>query len=546
MPNDRNDDRGGFTTDGLTRRRFLEILGRVAGSAAVFNAMDAWSLFGANAQESPPTLQGGGNGLSVVVLGAGPAGLTAAYELARQGYSVQILEARDRVGGHVWTVRRGSVSEEFGGERQECRFDEGEFYDSGAWRIPYSHRATLHYCKEFGIPLQPHKNVNMNAFVYLEKSAGPLNKKPVRLRQLQTDMQGYTSELLAKAVSQDRLDSGLTEEDAEMLIDYLVEYGLLDRKQLAYTGSYHRGYETLPGAGQQPGNPSSAFNFDELLPFATDAMRTAGYYIASTSAFSQQETMLQPIGGMSRIYEEGFQPALSDRLTLNAEVREIRQGDEGVRVVYQNKENGETSEATADYCVCTLPLSVLIKIPGDFSGEMTTAMRAVPYVATGKIGLQFKRRFWEEDDWIYGGMSFTDIGEIDTIAYPDYNYQAQKGVVQGYYNFGSKAMEVSNLSLQERTELALKHGSKIHPQYRENFENAFSVAWHRMPYSLGGWANYSERVRQDYYPRLLEPDGRIYLAGGHLSYLTGWQEGAISSAWIQLEKLHERAMQQQA
>lgn len=69
------------------------------------------------------------------------------------------------------------------------------------------------------------------------------------------------------------------------------------------------------------------------------------------------------------------------------------------------------------------------------------------------------------------------------------------------------------------------------------------MAWHRVPYSQGGWASYTEDTRQNYYPRLLEPDGRIYLVGEHLSYVTGWQEGAIRSAWTQLEKLHRRVMQ---
>jgi monoamine oxidase len=486
----------------------------------------------------------GGNGVKVIVLGAGPGGLAAAYELMKQGYDVQVIEARERVGGHVWTVRRGAVSHEYGGQRQECTFDEGHFYDSGAWRIPYSHRGVLHYCKEFQIPLQPHKNINLNAYLYLEGIEGTLNKKPVRIRQLRTDMAGYTNELLAKVVNRGQLNQQLTDEDAEELIDYLVNEGLLTRKSLTYDGSYHRGYETLPGAGKQPGNPSEPFNFAQLLPFAAEAMRTAGYYLASTASFDQQETMLQPVGGMSTIYEDGFQQALGDRIVLNTEVTEIRQNDQGVRIVVRNVQNDQTREVTGDYCVCTIPLSVLQNIPSDFQNDMAHAITQVPYLPVGKIGLQFKRRFWEEDDWIYGGMSFTNIDEIGTVAYPDYNYQSNKGVIQGYYNFGATAVKVSRLPLERRTELALRHGGKLHPQYREEFETAFSVAWHRMPYSLGGWADYSERVRSEYYGRLLEPDGRIFLAGGHLSYLTGWMEGAIQAAWLQVEKLHQRAAQQ--
>jgi monoamine oxidase len=204
---------------------------------------------------------------------------------------------------------------------------------------------------------------------------------------------------------------------------------------------------------------------------------------------------------------------------------------------------GQDQQLTADYCVCNIPLSVLIKIPADFSPEMTTAMRGVPYAMAGRAGAQFKRRFWEEDDWIYGGQSFTNVPEIGVLDYPDTDYFAPKGVLLVYYNRGTAAAKVSILSLKERMELAIKYGQRIHPTFAEDFENGFSVAWHRMPYSLGAWPSYTATSRQQYYPRLLEPDGRIYLVGEHLSYITAWMEGAVQAAWLQVAKLHARVMQ---
>ncbi|HXF60051.1 MAG TPA: FAD-dependent oxidoreductase [Caldilineaceae bacterium] len=160
--------------------------------------------------------------------------------------------------------------------------------------------------------------------------------------------------------------------------------------------------------------------------------------------------------------------------------------------------------------------------------------------------MQFSRRFWEEDDRIFGGVTRTNVPTIGSIAYPSYGFLGPKGVLQGYYNFGKEAIEVSNLSPQARIDLALEFGSKIHPQYRDTFETGFSVAWHRVPYSLGGWPAYNSRTREQYYPRLLEPDGRIYLVGEHLSYLPGWQEGAVRAAWLQSEKLHRRVREDMA
>ena len=90
----------------------------------------------------------------MLVLGAGVSGLVVGYELGKLGYDFRILEARDRVGGLAWTVRRGTEHTEIGGERQVCTFDEGQYVNVGPWRIPYSHTGVLNYCRELGVPLQ--------------------------------------------------------------------------------------------------------------------------------------------------------------------------------------------------------------------------------------------------------------------------------------------------------------------------------------------------------------------------------------------------------
>jgi monoamine oxidase len=195
--------------------------------------------------------------------------------------------------------------------------------------------------------------------------------------------------------------------------------------------------------------------------------------------------------------------------------------------------------------ISTIPLSVLKDIPGDLSPAYREAIVAgSSYASVGKIGLQFKRRFWEEDESIYGGLTYTDMREIGTIAYPTWGWLTQKGTVQGYYNFGSTATQVGDLHPDERTAMALEHGSRIHGQpYVDEFEQAFSVSWDRVRYSNGGWSGWSSDALQQYYPTLLEPDGRVYLAGEMLSHVPAWQEGAIAAAWMQIEKLHARVMQ---
>jgi monoamine oxidase len=186
---------------------------------------------------------------------------------------------------------------------------------------------------------------------------------------------------------------------------------------------------------------------------------------------------------------------------------------------------------------------VLIKIPSDFSREFQTATRAVPYAMSLRLGLGFKRRFWEQDDWIYGGQSFSNIPELGILGYPNTGYNAEGGAMLGMYNFDAQSAYVSSLSYEDRIELALEHGSKIHPQMRDEFISGFSVAWHLEPYSLGAWPEYNPRTRAEAMPVLQEPDGRVYLVGEHLSYVNSWIEGANQAAWLQVENLHKRVMQ---
>lgn len=537
----------GFASHQFTRRKFLKLLGAAGGATAVFSALEAWNLSTASGQEAPPPLEGWANGVSVVILGAGPAGLACAYELAQRGYDVTVLEARNRVGGHVFTVRGGQVSEEIGTAPQVAGFAPGQHYDAGAWRIPYIHRATLYYPKKFNIKLLPHKNNNYQTWAYMENVPGQEGGRKLRVRELQADMAGYTAELLAKAINQHQLDVELTQEDRDALTDYLVHQGLLSSTDLTYGPNMVRGWTQLPGAGNQVAIPSDPLPLVDLIQFADVTLQTNGTYLAGVPALDQQETMMVPEDGMMAIYEEGFLPRLQEQVQFYCEALEIHQSPDQTWVTYRDLQTGETKQLYADYCICTIPLSVLTHIPMDVSAPFKAAIEAGShYGSAGKIGLQFKRRFWEEDDWIYGGLTYTNIPEIGTIAYPIYGLLTQRGVIQGYYNFGQETTATGNLTPPQRTELALDYGARIHGEaYRTEFENAFSVSWDRVRYSLGSWSGWNSETRRTAYPTLLEPDGRIYLAGEMLSYVPAWQEGAISAAWMQLEKLHERVMSSQ-
>ena len=100
----------------LTRRRFLA-LGGVAGAGMVLGCTRA----GPDRTQTPPS--GPADDLRVAVVGAGLAGLTAAYWLTRTGVGVTVYEARDRVGGRCWSARgfEGGQVAEHGGEFVDTR-----------------------------------------------------------------------------------------------------------------------------------------------------------------------------------------------------------------------------------------------------------------------------------------------------------------------------------------------------------------------------------------------------------------------------------------
>jgi monoamine oxidase len=507
----------------------------VGGTGLMLNTMNAWGMGIASRMSGPPVLSGSGKGKKVVILGAGLAGMTAAYELGKLGYDCQLLEARAFAGGRCQTARKGFALTELGGEEQRCTFDQGHYINHGPWRIPLHHQSTLHYTRLFEVPLEVMVNDNDHSIVYLE-NGGPLSKQRLRPAEIKADMRGHVAELLAKTVKDHQIDQALTEDDQRLLLDYLAHEGQLDRSDLRYKGRSGRGYSVNPGAGMTPGagSASDPLGFKELLE------SRVGNVYSAVQDFPMQNTMFQPVGGMDQI-AKAFEKRVGKNIRYRAEVQTLRHGENNVTVTYKDTGSGKLSTVTADYCLCTIPLSVLRMIDTDFSPSFKAAIKQVAYAPVGKIGLLMKRRFWEEDDQIYGGHVLTDIKGINTISLPSTNWQKQKGVLLGYYNYQTAAIEVSAMTPKERAEFAIAAGEKIFPAYRDSFDSAFSVAWHRVQYNLGGWADWNEESRKSAYPVLLEGEGRVLLAGEHLSYLTGWQAGAIESAWQQLARIHERA-----
>jgi monoamine oxidase len=518
-----------------TRRQLLNRIGVSAGSAVLYQAMTTLGHAASTDFDGPPKLSPAPHGASVIILGAGLAGMVAALELRRAGYTVRILEYQNRAGGRNWSLYGGDRYTELGGATQNVSFAPGNYLNPGPWRIPYHHRAILHYCRELGVALEPFQQVNHNAWLH---STTAFDGKPQRYRDINADFQGHTAELLAKAINQKSLDQVVGPDEHAALLDALRTWGTLDandRYVAGITSSKHRGWSKEPGGGPDGAPIPSA-------PLDRTTVMNSGFWksVAFNMRYEFQTTMFQPVGGMGQI-GQAFKRQVGDLITYNARVTTIRQDPSGATVTYTDTNTGQSAQARADWCLCTLPMPILAELDIDVSPGMQAAIEAVPYASSVKVGLEFNRRFWEEDEAIYGGISYTDQ-TIEQISYPSHGYQSRgPAVLLGAYNFDLPAYGFAAMSPQARIDMALEQGARIHAQYRKEFRSGVAVAWSRVPWTLGCCGMWSEETRKTHYKTLTTMDRRIALAGEHASYVGCWQEGALLSSLDAVNQLHKRA-----
>jgi monoamine oxidase len=516
----------------LSRRRFIHLVGRAGGSAAAYRTMLAMGLLPVpSAYGGPPALPpGSGKGVTVAVLGAGIAGMVAAYELQKAGYRCVILEARNRAGGRTWTLRRGDVVEETD-STQRVTWDAGEhmYFNAGAARIPYHHQGILSYCREFEVPLEPMVNDNRAALLQDDRA---FDGKPQLARSVINDARGFVAELAGKALDKELLAQPLSVEDGERLRGFLRAFGPLD-PNLAYRGSARSGFAVLPGAGNTDGRINQPVDFLQLL--------RSDFWISKMhfgEGAHQAATMLQPVGGMGRI-TQAFARRLGKSIRYDAKVTQIRRTARGARVVWRHPKRGEQAIEAA-HVICTIPFPVLRQLDADFAPEIKAAMASVGQVPAAKLAFQAERRFWELDQQIYGGISWT-TRDITQIWYPSNGFHRRKGILVGGYIWTEQLGHAfANKPLAQRVSDAIADGGRLHAGYGSHLVKGISVAWSKIPFSGAGWAEWSQRARATAYPVLLQGDGPILFAGDHMSYVTGWQEGAVRSAHHAVEQIARR------
>jgi monoamine oxidase len=436
----------------------------------------------------------------ILIIGAGMAGLVAAYELQKAGYEPCILEARQRVGGRIYTLREA--------------FSHGLYAEVGAMRIPRSHDLTMAYVEKFGLKVSPFTMDNANTFVFIH---GKRYRKSAVMAEpdlLEFDThpheRGKSYQVLwdtalkpLYALLADQSKDGWSE-----IIARYDEYST--REFLEYSGWSEGAIEMFGLMADQEGIMNASF----LELFREEA----GEYYTN---------MVSIDGGMDQL-PNAFLPEINHRIHYGAKMVAIDQDSDSVTVHYQTAAGRRS--LTGDYAIVTTPFPVLRHIEAlkPFSRHKQRAIRQLHYDTSAKILFQFRRRFWEEVDGIFGGGSTTDL-PIRAVYYPDHGRETGRGVMLASYTWGEDAQRWGSLPAHDRITQALENLAEIHPQAIDEFEVGTSYKWHDDEFAGGAFALFDPSQQTLLHDHIMAPEGRIHFAGEHTSLAHAWIQGAIES-----------------
>jgi monoamine oxidase len=513
----------------LTRRQFLMRVGQAGGYSAAFVMMQSLGLMAIPEVEAEANKLRlvDGQGTKVIILGGGIAGLVAAYELGKAGWSCTLLEARERCGGRNWTIRGGTDVEFSTGFKQSCSFDEGNYFNAGPARLPSIHHNMLGYCQQLGVPLEVEVNSSRGALMQSDKLNGG---KPVTERRAVNDTRGHVSELLAKCINKGALDQEISADDRERMIHFLLQYGDL-QKDLSFKGSERSGFKVPPGAGKA--GPEA------IDPLPMHALLDADLWqsMMAEEVIDWQPTMFQPIGGMDRI-PYAFHKALGPVIRNGAVVKSIRQSATGVTVVYHDTASGVDETVTADYCICAMPLTIVKTLDADFSPAVKQVIDSVGYDSAYKVAWEAPR-FWEKENAIYGGLSYLQQ-TVGVVWYPSARLFSERGVVVAGYSIENGTAFGALPTVEAKLDASRQAIELLHPGHSKDLSRPMYISWGKIPYNLGAWISGFGRSGDVSTEPLLVPDRRVYFAGDHTSHLVGWQEGAALSSYRVINQLGVR------
>jgi len=472
----------------LTRRSFVQTA--LTASAAALLPLPNDTLRAASA---PPLGRGRGSRKRVAVLGAGVAGLAAAFELDAAGHDVTVLEARTRPGGRVLTLRQP--------------FAEGLHAEAGATRIASTSDWTLKYVRQFGLELVPFR------------PSGLADTYHVRGRRI-----------VPRPSEEPDWPVPLTAEERAA--------GLAGIRRRYITGVIPE----LGDAGIPDVPPASLRRFDRVtfLEFLRQqGASPAAIELLTLGAAEDEASALQRLraliwrtgaewwkiaGGNERL-PGAFAEKLATRIRYGAAVARVRHDERGVVVHY--RQAGEMRELRADHAICTIPFPVLRTLDvAPLSAEKRRAIAELRYSAVTKVIIQTRVRVWREAG--LSGFADTDL-PVPEVWDLTQGQPGQRGLLMAYIT-EPHAEPVARLTPEGRLDWTLAHLERIFPGVRAECEGGASHAWRDDPWSRGAYPTYGPGQVIDLFPAVRQSEGRLHFAGDHASVWPGWMQGALESA----------------
>lgn len=484
----------------MHRREFLK-LGMLAAAAQLAVPRPRYS-FAQTLSRTGPTRK-------VIVIGAGLAGLVAAYELTNAGHDVIVLEAQLRPGGRVLTLR--------------APFSDGLYAEAGAARIPDTHTLTLQYARNFGLKLVPFypnqldkvyvlggERIKIRPGVELDLSQVPF--------QLTTEERGLNvSGLVTKYLSRALHDIGDPSAPdwpppaAKAYDNVTMAEFLRDR------GASHGAIELLeyPFASAESDPVSLLWNLRETW-------------------HTLQEKNRFKIDGGNDLLPRAFAARLNDNIHYGAAVVRIEQSPVKVRVIAV--QSGIHRVFEGDHLICTVPFPALrrVDVEPPFSDEKRKAIMGLAYDTITRVVLQCRTRYWEKDGC--NGFGVSDLPQ--EIWHPSFDQKGKRGLLVSYmfFSVGRRAGEMSE---DKRIDFVCEQLERVHPGLRENLEGAVCKVWLADPWAGGAAAIPSPGQMTTLCKGIDRPEGRVHFAGEHTSRWTGWMQGALESGLRAAQEVNE-------
>lgn len=436
----------------------------------------------------------------VLVIGAGLAGLSAAYELTQAGHEVTILEARTRAGGRVYTIREP--------------FSDGLYAEAGAMQLFDNHHWTMKYAKLFGLtldPLKPSANASLTYIHgHLVKTKPGVNVEwPLKLTDEERNL-GRRG-MWAKYVLPGVKEVGATE-TPERIPDTLKKYD-----QLTFT-------EFLRQRGASPDAVALlSLGFADLV--GEGASSISALNILRETAHREGMKQAYTIRGGSDYLPKAFAAQLADKIHYGAAVVRVEHDERGVRVVCQRAGTHETF--AAEHLVCAVPFTVLkhIAISPPFSPAKRNVIEQLPYTSVSRVYLQTRKRFWLDEG--LSGNASTDLPLMGAYE-RTINQPGTRGILESYM-VGKRARQVMAMRDALRVSTTLEEMSKLYPSIREHFEGGAAKCWDEDEWARGAYIWFKPGQMSSLLPDIARMEGRVHFAGEHASSMPGWMQGALEA-----------------